>query len=95
MSQFEKLFNFMKKPWVIIPYAFLVILVYYFVDQPLATYFYLLDLRVNIPFLVVLTALGKWAAYSVLFLLLDCIFDTFRLILFMKPDLGIYWVVSF
>ncbi|HHF7372649.1 phosphatase PAP2 family protein [Legionella bozemanae] len=67
MSQFEKLFNFMKKPWVIISYAFLVILAYYFVDKPLATYFYQLDFRVNIPFLVLLTALGKWVAYIILF----------------------------
>ncbi len=67
MTQFEKLFNFMKKPWVIILYAILVILAYYFIDQPLATYFYQLDLRTKMPLLGVLTALGKWIAYVLLF----------------------------
>ncbi|WP_454780625.1 phosphatase PAP2 family protein [Legionella sp. WA2022007384] len=67
MTQFEKLFNFMKKPWVIIFYAILVILAYYFVDRTVATYFHQLDLEAKLPFLSVLTALGKWIAYIVLF----------------------------
>lgn len=67
MTPFEKLFNFMKKPWVIILYAILVILAYYFIDQPLATYFYQLDLRTKMPLLGVLTAFGKWIAYVLLF----------------------------
>ncbi|WP_454785153.1 phosphatase PAP2 family protein [Legionella sp. WA2024007413] len=67
MTQFEKLFNFMKKPWVIIFYAILVFLAYYFVDRSVATYFHQLDLETKLPILGILTALGKWVAYIVLF----------------------------
>lgn len=67
MRQFETLFQLMKKPLAIMLYAILVILAYYFVDKPLANYFYQLDLRTNLPFLALLTALGKWIAYVVLF----------------------------
>ncbi|RUR27550.1 phosphatase PAP2 family protein [Legionella qingyii] len=67
MTQFEKLFNFMKKPWVIIFYAIFVILAYYFLDRLLAIYFHQLNLETKLPFLGVLTALGKWIAYIVLF----------------------------
>jgi membrane-associated phospholipid phosphatase len=67
MTQFEKVFYFMKKPWVIIFYAILVILAYYFVDKPIATYFYQLDLGTKMHSLELLTALGKWIAYVILF----------------------------
>lgn len=67
MTQFETLFHFMKKPVVILFYAILVILAYYFVDKPLATYFYQLALGNKLPFLEILTALGKWIAYVILF----------------------------
>ena len=68
MTQFEKTFEFMKKPWVILLYAILVILSYFFVDKNLATYFHQLDLRTNIHILSILTAFGQWIAYIVLFL---------------------------
>jgi membrane-associated phospholipid phosphatase len=67
MTQFEKTVHFMKKPWVIILYAILVVLVYIFSDKAIATYFHQLDLRTNIHALNILTAFGKWAAYVVLF----------------------------
>lgn len=69
MTQFETLFHFMKKPWIIIIYAIFVILAYYFMDKPLATYFYQLALGTKLPFLELLTALGKWVAYIILFLI--------------------------
>lgn len=68
MTQFEKTFQIMKKPGIIIFYAILVILSYSFIDRPLATYFHQLDLRTNIHALSVLTAFGFWIAYVVLFL---------------------------
>jgi membrane-associated phospholipid phosphatase len=74
MTQFEKLFYFMKKPWVIALYLFLVILAYYFVDKPLATYFYQLDLRTHLQVLKLFTALGKWIAYVLLFLVVALYF---------------------
>ncbi|CAM4503542.1 MAG: hypothetical protein LEGION0403_FIIPPAGN_01869 [Legionella sp.] len=68
MTQFEKTFEFMKKPWVILFYAILVILSYIFVDKDLATYFHQQDLRTNIHVLSILTAFGQWIVYIVLFL---------------------------
>ncbi|MCW8410046.1 phosphatase PAP2 family protein [Legionella sp. PATHC035] len=67
MTQFETLFHVMKKPWVIFIYAIFVILAYHFVDKPLATYFYQSALGTKLPFLELLTALGKWVAYIILF----------------------------
>lgn len=64
---FEKLFNFIKTPWVIIFYAFLVILAYYLIDRTLATYFCQMHLEAKIFALKVLTALGKWILYVLLF----------------------------
>ncbi|WP_133137062.1 phosphatase PAP2 family protein [Legionella rowbothamii] len=67
MTQFEKTFEFMKKTWVILLYAILVILSYIFVDKTLATYFHQLDLRTNIHALSILTAFGQWIVYIGLF----------------------------
>ena len=69
MTQFEKVFYMLKKPWIIILYALFVFLAYYFVDKSLATYFYQLDLRTQAPLLGLLTALGKQSFYIILFLL--------------------------
>lgn len=64
MTQFEKTFHFMKKPWVIALYVVLVVLVYHFIDMPLATYFYQHDVRTNFHVLNKLTLLGKWFIYA-------------------------------
>ncbi len=69
MSQFEKTYRLMKNAWIITFYAILVILVYHFIDIPLATYLHQLDLRTKIHALSALTALGKWTAYVALFFL--------------------------
>lgn len=66
MTQFEKTFNLMKKPWAIVVYSMLVILAYAFLDKPLATYFHQLDLRTNLHILNILTTLGKLVIYLVL-----------------------------
>jgi membrane-associated phospholipid phosphatase len=68
----------MKKPWVIILYAVLVILSYIYIDKALATYFHQLDLRTNIHALSLLTALGQWIAYVVLFLFAGLYFRFIR-----------------
>lgn len=69
MTQFERTFNLMQKPWVMVLYLVLIILAYHFVDIPLATYFHQLDLRTNLFELKVLTAFGKVFIYVVLFAL--------------------------
>lgn len=68
MTQFEKTFNLIKKPWFVGVYIVLLILVYILADKPIALYFYHLNLRINVPWLMVLTTLGKWQMYFVLFL---------------------------
>lgn len=67
MIQFEKMFNFMKKPWVMAVYTVLIILIYHFVDKPLAIYFHELDLRTSLWVFKLLTTLGKVKIYLVLF----------------------------
>jgi len=57
----------MKKPWVIIFYLLFVVLAYYFVDRSLATYFHQLDLRSTMHSLNILSALGQWMVYLLLF----------------------------
>ncbi|MCL9685619.1 phosphatase PAP2 family protein [Legionella maioricensis] len=69
MTQFEKTYNLMKKPWAILLYLVLVILAYHFVDRPMASYFHQLDLRANFHILNLLTTLGKVIIYVVLFTL--------------------------
>jgi membrane-associated phospholipid phosphatase len=70
--------NFLKKPWVIILYALLVVFAYYFVDRSLAIYCYQLNLGARIPLLSVFTVLGKWYVYSVLFLFIGLYFRYIR-----------------
>ncbi|BCA95924.1 phosphatidylglycerophosphatase B [Legionella antarctica] len=69
MTQFEGTYGLMKRPWVILTYLALVILTYHFLDRPLATYFYQLDLRTNLHVLNLVTSLGKMIIYVVLFTL--------------------------
>ncbi|WP_298622908.1 phosphatase PAP2 family protein [uncultured Legionella sp.] len=70
MTQFETTFNLLKKPWMIASYIILVVLAYFFVDIPVATYFHQHDIRGTIPALTVFTALGKWKIYVLIFLFL-------------------------
>ncbi len=67
MTQFEKTFHFMTKPWVIVCYALLVVLVYQFFDKSIATFFHQFDLRTTVRALSILSNLGQWIIYAVLF----------------------------
>lgn len=78
MTQFERIFSFMKKPWMIILYFVVGILVYNFVDIPLATYFHQFDFRKNLHFLNIFTSLGQWKAYIILFFLTGLFFRFVR-----------------
>ena len=63
MTPYERFYNVLKNPLVIVAYIVLVLLAYFFVDQSVATYFHQLDLSHNLPVLNWLTALGKWKIY--------------------------------
>jgi membrane-associated phospholipid phosphatase len=69
VTPFENTLNWLKKPWVVAIWALLAVLSYYYADQPVATYFYHLQLR-NYKFLYqALDILGKSIVYDLLFLL--------------------------
>jgi membrane-associated phospholipid phosphatase len=78
MTQFERTFNLIKKPWAMVVYAVLVILAYQFVDKPLAIYLHELDLRTNLHVLNILTSTGKVFIYVVLFAFLGLFFRYVR-----------------
>lgn len=72
MSQFERLFFLMKKPWFAVVYVLLLIVSYYFVDKSLALYFHGLDSRKIWYVLNWITMLGKSTLSLVIFLFLAC-----------------------
>ena len=78
MTQFEKTYNLMKKPWVIAIYAILVVLAYHFVDESLAVFLHQYDLRSNLYALKLLTSFGAVAIYLILFLLMGLYFRYVR-----------------
>ncbi|MGL5741546.1 MAG: phosphatase PAP2 family protein [Legionella sp.] len=67
MTQFDNVFNLMKKTLIIFFYAILVVLAYSFIDRPVAMYLHQFDLGIMVPVLKNLTSLGKWIAYIALF----------------------------
>lgn len=69
VTQFEKTFNLLIKPWCIAGFAALLILTYHFIDKPVAIYFHQMDIRGYVHGLSILTMFGKWAIYVILFLI--------------------------
>lgn len=69
MTQFEKTFSIMKKPVVIAIYAIIVVLVFLYIDKPLAIDFKQLDFRSNLHVLNILTTFGQWKIYVLVFFL--------------------------
>lgn len=70
MVPFEQVLKMMLRPWVAACYLSVVVLSFLYVDQPIAWFFYDLDLRTKLPFLYWLTTLGTGEFYIVgLFLL--------------------------
>lgn len=64
------MYNVMKTPVMISAYLVLVVLTYHLLDKPIALYFYQFNLRVNAPFLNLITDLGQYKlAIPILFLL--------------------------
>lgn len=78
MTQYERLFNLMKKPWCIIIYLVLIVLAYNFLDQRLAIYFQQFDSRTHLYALKYLTEFGKVSIYVILFILLGLFFRYVR-----------------
>jgi len=74
MSALDSIIVWMKKPWVIALYAVFVVLIYLFVDRPLALYWHALDLDSNLRALKWFTRLGSWLVYLALFFVAACHF---------------------
>lgn len=74
MTPFEQMFHVMKKPWVLLLYVTLTVLVYQYADKFIASYFQHYDLRTYGHALHFITALGKSKFYILLFSLLALYF---------------------
>jgi membrane-associated phospholipid phosphatase len=74
MTQFERFYCVIKKPWIIASYALIVYFIYSFSDKSIAIYFHQLDLRSYAHILNAITTLGKWSIYIILFALLGLFF---------------------
>lgn len=65
---FNRLFTLLSKPWLISLFALFCVLCYFYVDKPLAQYFWGLHLKTAFPLLNWLTHLGLGVVYLTLFL---------------------------
>ena len=74
MSPFDKFLSTMMKPWMIVTVLGLITLSYIYLDQPIAYFFYGLDLRDASAFWNFVTDLGLGAAYFVSLFLLGLFF---------------------
>ncbi|MDA9272014.1 phosphatase PAP2 family protein [bacterium] len=70
MTSFDKIFSIMTRPWAIFCYFGFVILSYCYLDQPVAYYFYHLDLKIKTSFLLWIIKVGVAPLYLVGFFLL-------------------------
>lgn len=59
MQYFERLFKFALKPWVMFIFIVLMVLSFYFVDKPVAYYFYALQIADKFPLFYWITELGR------------------------------------
>lgn len=70
----DKTYNFLKKPWVILLFFLITFFIYKYIDRLVALYFHQLHLRSTMQALNVLTTLGKWTIYVLLFSLAGLFF---------------------
>ena len=74
MTQFERFFAVMKKPWMVLGYLLFVVLAYNYLDRPIAIYFHNLDYRNYAHLLTAITALGRWKYYFLILIILGIFF---------------------
>lgn len=75
MTQFNKLFSTMCRPWVALIYWGVVVICYRYFDQKIAFFLHELDLETNLAWLNWVTKLGIGAIYFVGFFLLALYFQ--------------------
>jgi len=69
MTSFERLVAVMIKPWVVVSCVALIVISFLYFDQPIAYYFYSVDMRTNLPLLTWITHLGVGGVYFALLLM--------------------------
>lgn len=74
MHQSEKLYQWMKNPFLMMGYFILLVLLFEFVDKPVALYCHQLALRTHFPMLYIFDLLGRGKIYLLLFVLLGLLF---------------------
>lgn len=73
-TPFERLLRVMTNPWMAISYSVLVILSFFYLDQPIAYYFHAIDLKHNFSILNWFTHLGSNTLWIALLFLLALFF---------------------
>lgn len=73
MKQIERWFSILTNPWVIAIYWLVVVISYFYLDQPLALYLHSLNLDPKFPILSWITQLGSAKIYIILLLVLALI----------------------
>jgi len=63
MAPFDRLLKTMLRPWVVVCYLSFMILSFLYFDQPIARFFYGMDLRDKLPFIAWITRLGTGEFY--------------------------------
>lgn len=79
MTPFNRLILVMTKPWVILSYVLFVVVLFLYVDKPLAEYLEYINFRVNFVFLKLITKLGLGLIYMLTFLLAALFFRYLRI----------------
>ena len=74
MTPFDKLFQRMTRPWVVVSYLVFIVLSIVYLDKPMTLFFHGFDLSSLNPVLKIISMIGKRDLYLVLFLLLALVF---------------------
>lgn len=78
MPTFKRIVRWMITPWVFLSYLMILIGSYYWIDKPVATYFYSLDVYNRAPLLSLFTHLGKAVPYVAIFAILAIFYQFIR-----------------
>jgi membrane-associated phospholipid phosphatase len=78
MAPFDHVLKTMLRPWVVLCYFSIVILSFFYFDQPVAWFFYHLNMKEKLPFVYWLTHLGTGEIQVVALLLLAVFFRYVR-----------------
>ena len=90
MTQFERFFAVMKKPWMILSCLLFIVLSYNYLDRPIAIYFHNLDYRNYAHLLTAITAFGRWKYYFLILIILGIFFRFGKKMKSMSKEPGFY-----